>query len=60
MTIVAKTAIANVLFFVALLCTAVGVFLLSGDPIATAVAVVAAGAFMKFDDHRIRKSRRTI
>lgn len=60
MTEFAKTIVRNVLFFVVLFCVAVGFYLLEAEVIVIAAAVVAVGAFMKFDDYRIRKSRRTI
>jgi uncharacterized protein (UPF0333 family) len=52
--------IANVLFAVVLFVVGAGVYLLSGDPGATVLAALAVGAFMKFDDYRIRKARRNV
>ena len=53
-----KTIVRNALFVVTVFCAAIGVFLLSGDPIVAAVAGTATAVFVKFDDYRIRKARR--
>lgn len=59
MTEFTKTIARNVLFFVVLFCVGGAFYLLEADPFVIAVAVVAVALFMKVDDYRIRKARRT-